>query len=143
MIREYFLDLEELEENSSIPLDQVIDNLAFNADGLLPVVTQDADTRQVLMMAWMNKSALEKTLETNRVTYWSRSRNAFWIKGETSGHTQELVSLSFDCDGDTILCLVKQTGAACHTGRKHCFYIRADAKDKVVRINSQSFSEIQ
>lgn len=142
MIHEYFLDLETFEEDSSIPLEQVIEHLAFNEDGLLPVITQDADSKQVLMMAWMNEDALKQTLATNRVTYWSRSRNALWIKGESSGHIQELVSLSFDCDGDTILCLVKQTGAACHTGREHCFYLRADATAKVARINSQSFSKV-
>ena len=93
MIREYFLKLEGLEENTQIDLDSVVENLAFNDDGLVPVITQDADTQHVLMMAWMNKPALQKTLNTNRMTYWSRSRNSFWVKGETSGHTQELVSM--------------------------------------------------
>lgn len=138
MIRPFFKDIENLEDDTAFPLDQVLDQLAFNSDGLIPVITQDADTKDVLMMAWMNVEALQKTLDTKRVTYWSRSRSQFWIKGETSGHTQELVSLSIDCDGDAILCLVKQTGAACHTGRKHCFYLKADPDNDQIKINSGS-----
>jgi phosphoribosyl-AMP cyclohydrolase len=86
------------------------------------------------MLAWMNKAALSETLATGYVTYWSRSRNQRWVKGETSGHTQELVSLSIDCDGDAILCQVNQTGAACHTGRKHCFYLQVDTQRQIVRV---------
>ena len=86
------------------------------------------------MLAWMNKEALDNTLRTGNVTYWSRSRQELWIKGATSGHTQELVSLSIDCDGDAILCLVNQKGAACHTGRKHCFYLRADNKEQKIQV---------
>lgn len=97
-------------------------SLTFNEAGLIPAIAQDHETNEILMMAWMNKDAVERTLETGRVTYWSRSRSAFWIKGETSGHTQELVDLRIDCDRDALLVLVRQVGAACHTNRRSCFY---------------------
>ena len=97
-------------------------SLTFNDAGLLPAIAQDADTSQVLMLAWMNAESIERTLATGRVTYWSRSRQSFWVKGDTSGHTQELVDLRVDCDRDCILVLVRQIGPACHTGRKSCFY---------------------
>ena len=97
-------------------------SLTYNAQGLIPAIAQDEASGEVLMMAWMNQYAVEKTLATGRVTYWSRSRQAFWVKGETSGHTQELVEFRYDCDADAILVLVNQTGAACHTNRRHCFY---------------------
>ena len=96
--------------------------LKYNDAGLIPTIAQDATTGEVLMMAWMNVDAVKKTLETRRVTYWSRSRQSFWIKGETSGHTQELVDLRLDCDRDCLLAVVNQIGAACHTGRRNCFY---------------------
>ena len=99
-----------------------VTSLKFNADGLIPAIAQDASSHEVLMMAWMNAGAVQKTLETGRVTYWSRSRQAFWIKGETSGHTQALVDFRYDCDSDCLLVLVDQVGAACHTGRRTCFY---------------------
>lgn len=99
-------------------------SLKFNADGLIPAIAQDAQTGQVLMMAWMNAQAVEKTLQSGRVTYWSRSRQQFWIKGETSGHTQELVSFDVDCDRDCLLVRVNQTGPACHTNRRSCFFTR-------------------
>jgi len=105
--------------------------LKYNAAGLIPAIAQDAETHEVLMMAWMNAEAVAKTLETKRVTYWSRSRQAFWIKGETSGHTQELVSLRVDCDRDCLLALVHQTGAACHTNRRSCFYTGVETRDEV------------
>lgn len=100
--------------------------LKFNEAGLIPAIAQDATTGEVLMMAWMNAQAVTQTLETGRVTYWSRSRQSFWIKGETSGHTQELVELRIDCDRDCLLVRVNQTGAACHTGRRNCFYTVVD-----------------
>jgi phosphoribosyl-AMP cyclohydrolase len=90
--------------------------------GLIPCIAQEAETGEVLMMAWMNAEAVARTLETGRVTYWSRSRGAFWVKGETSGHVQELVELRVDCDRDCLLALVRQTGPACHTNRRVCFY---------------------
>ncbi len=97
-------------------------SLKFNDAGLIPVIAQDADSLEVLMMAWMNAQAVEKTIETKKVTYWSRSRQAFWVKGETSGHVQALVDIRYDCDKDCLLVLVKQSGAACHTNRRTCFY---------------------
>ncbi|WP_170570200.1 phosphoribosyl-AMP cyclohydrolase [Ruegeria atlantica] len=97
-------------------------SLKFNDAGLIPAIAQDESSGEVLMMAWMNVQAIEKTLESGRVTYWSRSRQSFWIKGETSGHVQELVDFRFDCDRDCLLVLVRQTGAACHTNRRTCFY---------------------
>jgi len=95
--------------------------ITFNKDGLIPVIAQDAANGDVLMMAWMNEEALHLTQTTGRATYWSRSRQELWVKGETSGHTQEVVSLWLDCDGDTILMQVNQVGAACHTGTRSCF----------------------
>lgn len=97
-------------------------SLTFNEAGLVPAIAQDAGTDEVLMLAWMNAESIARTLETGRVTYWSRSRKDFWIKGETSGHIQELVELRVDCDRDCLLVLVRQTGPACHTGRRSCFY---------------------
>ena len=96
--------------------------LRYDDRGLIPAIAQEEATGEVLMMAWMNAEAVAKTLETGRVTYWSRSRQAFWIKGETSGHVQELVDLRVDCDRDCLLVVVRQTGPACHTGRRSCFY---------------------
>lgn len=96
--------------------------LTYNDAGLIPAIAQDAQTGDVLMMAWMNAAAVQKTLETGQVTYWSRSRQAFWVKGATSGHTQELVDFRVDCDRDCLLVMVDQTGPACHTGRRSCFY---------------------
>jgi len=100
----------------------LMDQITFNADGLITAVAQCADTKQVLMLAWMNAEALAITLETKQVTYFSRSRQALWRKGETSGHTQELIAASLDCDGDAVLLLIKQTGPACHTGAQSCFF---------------------
>lgn len=99
-----------------------IATLKFDDRGLIPVIAQDATTKQVLMMAWMNAEAVKRTLETGRMTYWSRSRQSFWIKGETSGNTQELVSLTADCDSDCLLAMINQTGPACHTGAVSCFF---------------------
>lgn len=96
--------------------------LVYDHKGLIPCIAQAAGTGEVLMMAWMNAEAVAKTLETGRVTYWSRSRQAFWIKGETSGHVQTLVELRVDCDRDCLLAVVEQEGPACHTNRRSCFY---------------------
>ncbi len=96
--------------------------VSFNEDGLVPVIAQSAATGEVLMMAWMNRETLEQTLATGEITYWSRSRRQIWRKGETSGHTQRLVEAWIDCDGDTLLLKVDQTGPACHTGAPSCFY---------------------
>ncbi len=97
-------------------------SLTYDAAGLIPAIAQDAATGEVLMLAWMNAAAVARTLETGRVTYWSRSRQAFWVKGETSGHVQRLVELRVDCDRDCLLALVDQEGPACHTNRRSCFY---------------------
>lgn len=95
-------------------------------DGLIPVVTQDVDTKEVLMLAYANKEAIEKTIETGYAHYWSRSRKKLWMKGETSGNTQKIVEIRVDCDNDALLYLVKQNGNACHTGNYSCFYRRLD-----------------
>ncbi|WP_308915147.1 phosphoribosyl-AMP cyclohydrolase [Jannaschia sp. LMIT008] len=97
-------------------------SLRYDANGLIPAVAQDDATGEVLMMAWMNADAVAMTLATGRVTYWSRSRQAFWIKGETSGHAQALVDLRIDCDRDCLLLRVTQSGPACHTNRRTCFF---------------------
>lgn len=94
----------------------------FDAEGLVPVIAQQHDTGEVLMLAWMNLEALGETLATERMCYWSRSRGALWRKGETSGQTQRLKTLALDCDGDALLARVEQTGVACHTGRRSCFF---------------------
>ena len=106
-------------------------SLKFDQNGLIPAIAQDADTGEVLMMAWMNTEADSRTLETGRVTYWSRSRAEFWEKGLTSGHLQKLVEMRIDCDRDCILMKVNQTGPACHTNRKSCFYIGIRGEDEV------------
>ena len=100
----------------------MLDELTFDAQGLIPAIAQQHDTGEVLMVAWMTREAVAVTLATGRVTYWSRSRRALWRKGETSGQIQRLVELRLDCDGDTLLARVDQTGVACHTGRRSCFY---------------------
>ncbi len=97
-------------------------SLRFDANGLIPAIAQDDATGDVLMVAWMNAEAVARTLETGRVTYWSRSRQAFWVKGETSGHVQHLVDFRVDCDRDCLLLMVRQQGPACHTNRRSCFY---------------------
>ena len=103
-------------------LTQLLAATKFDADGLVPAIAQQHDSGEVLMMAWMNVDAIRETLSSGRVCYWSRSRQALWKKGETSGQIQNLKELRLDCDGDTILVLVDQTGVACHTGRRTCFY---------------------
>ena len=101
----------------------VVDKLSFDANGLIPAIAQQFDTGEVLMMAWMNREAVEATLAENRGIYYSRSRQALWRKGESSGQVQELKEFRWDCDQDTILLQVDQTGVACHTGRRNCFYL--------------------
>lgn len=105
--------------------------LRYDDRGLIPCIAQEAATGEVLMMAWMNAEAVARTLETGRVTYWSRSRQAFWIKGESSGHVQRLVELRLDCDRDCLLALVAQEGPACHTNRRSCFYTAVRGGDEV------------
>ena len=98
------------------------DQLKFDSNGLIPAIVQDVKTRRVLMMAWMNRASLETTLKTGKTHFWSRSRQKFWMKGESSGHTQTVKDVAFDCDGDTLLIQVEQIGAACHEGYRSCFF---------------------
>ena len=138
MSKAFFKGIENSEDNHRVPLNEVLGNLNYNDQGLIPVITQDASSKTVLMQAWMNEESLQKTLATNRMVYWSRSRSALWEKGETSGHTQKLVKMLIDCDGDSILCLVNQQGAACHTNRPDCFYLEVSTEDDEVRINGSA-----
>lgn len=133
MLNDFYQSLEKITDDERISLSECIKNLSFNHQELIPVITQCYESNHVLMHAWMNQEAINKTLKTRKMTYWSRSRNQFWIKGEASGHTQELVTMYIDCDGDTLLCLVKQTGPACHTGRPNCFYLQVDDEAKTVK----------
>ena len=113
-------------------LTETLDSLKYNSDGLIPAIAQQFDTHEVLMMAWMNRASIEETLETGRVCYWSRSRNRFWRKGESSGQMQVLKEFRIDCDADTILLLVDQTGPACHTGRRSCFYNKVEGDQVII-----------
>ena len=106
-----------------------LDAIAFGPDGLVPAIAQQHDTGEVLMLAWMNREAVAETLATGRACYWSRSRRRLWRKGETSGQIQRLIELRLDCDGDALLVRVDQTGVACHTGRRSCFFRRAQDGD--------------
>jgi len=113
-----------------------LDKLRFNSDGLIPAIIQEQGTGQVLMMAWMNRQSLLKTLETHRTHFWSRSRQKYWVKGETSGHIQQVKRVAFDCDGDVLLIEVEQVGAACHEGYKSCFF-RDITSESEIRLNAQ------
>jgi phosphoribosyl-AMP cyclohydrolase len=105
-------------------VERIAESVAFNENGLVPAIAQQHDSGEVLMLAWMNHEALVETLTSGRVCYYSRSRGRLWRKGESSGQVQRLVGLTVDCDGDTLLLTVDQTGVACHTGRRSCFYRR-------------------
>lgn len=120
------------------------DNLKFNSDGLIPAIVQDASDGRVLMMAWMNRACIEKTIATGKTHFWSRSRQKFWMKGETSGHTQSVKDIAFDCDGDTLLIQVEQTGAACHEGFRSCFFrsVENDGSSRVTEQRLQTPEEI-
>ena len=109
--------------------------LKYDDRGLLPAIAQDAQSGEVLMLAWVNAEALERTLATGNMTYWSRSRQSFWVKGETSGNTQKIVDLRVDCDRDCVLAIVDQVGPACHTNRRNCFY--TSVKDGVETVLMQ------
>ncbi|MEQ8248186.1 MAG: phosphoribosyl-AMP cyclohydrolase [Alphaproteobacteria bacterium] len=119
-------------------LTQLLAATKFDADGLVPAIAQQHDTGEVLMMAWMNADAIRETLASGRVCYWSRSRQSLWKKGETSGQIQALKELRLDCDGDTILVMVDQTGVACHTGRRNCFYraVRGGAFTEIAAVET-------
>ncbi|MBN2865979.1 MAG: phosphoribosyl-AMP cyclohydrolase [Thiotrichales bacterium] len=129
-----FKALEKAKQGDTFDWASLKDQVKFDADGLIPAIAQQYDTKEVLMMAWMNSKSLAETLETGRVCYWSRSRQNYWRKGEESGQIQVLKSLAFDCDGDTILLMVDQTGPACHSGRRSCFYTAVH--DNIAEITS-------
>jgi phosphoribosyl-AMP cyclohydrolase len=112
----------------------LIEQLKFAADGLLPAIIQEAGTGRVLMMAWMNRASLEKTLATGNTVFWSRSRQKFWMKGASSGHTQRVREIAFDCDGDTLLIQVDQVGAACHEGYRSCFFRSASHDGQTIAV---------
>ena len=122
-------DLERAADGHSVPLGEVLKALPYNADGLIAAIAQDVDSQAVLMLAWMDRQAIEMTLASGFATYYSRSRRAYWRKGESSGHVQTLVTMHFDCDGDAVLLTVQQTGAACHTNRPTCFYLEVDGQN--------------
>jgi phosphoribosyl-AMP cyclohydrolase len=121
-----FKTLERAPDGTTATLAEVLNAVRFDADGLVAAVAQDVRSREVLMLAWMNREALQRTLADGYATYFSRSRNSLWRKGETSGHVQKLHELRFDCDGDAVLLLVEQTGPACHTNRPGCFYLKVE-----------------
>ena len=127
-----FKDNEQQPEGFQVPLQEALDNLKLTDGGLIAAIAQQHDTGEVLMMAWMNREALEETLATGRVCYFSRSRKKLWRKGESSGQVQMLKELRIDCDADTVLVKVDQTGSACHTGRRDCFYWKADANNVTI-----------
>lgn len=106
-------------------------SLTYNEAGLIPCIAQDEESEEILMMAWMNAESVSRTLQTNKVTYWSRSRQSFWVKGESSGHVQQLIDLRVDCDRDCLLAVVRQTGPACHTNRRSCFYTSIQKDEEV------------
>ena len=128
-------DLKALEvaaAGTSVDLAEFLDAVKFNDQGLVPAIAQESASGTVLMLAWMNRESIEQTLATGLVTYFSRSRQSLWQKGETSGNTQRLLSMQFDCDGDAILMQVDQTGPACHTERPNCFYLNVQGGQVVV-----------
>ena len=128
-------DLKALEvaaAGTSVDLAEFLDAVKFNDHGLVPAIAQDRASGTVLMLAWMNRTSIEQTLASGSVTYFSRSRQSLWQKGETSGNTQRLLSMQFDCDGDAILMQVDQTGPACHTERANCFYLDVQGRQVVV-----------
>jgi phosphoribosyl-AMP cyclohydrolase len=130
-------DLKALEvaaAGTSVDLAEFLDAVKFNDQGLVPAIAQDRASGTVLMLAWMNRTSIEQTLASGSVTYFSRSRQSLWQKGEASGNTQRLLSMQFDCDGDAILMQVDQTGPACHTERANCFYL--DVQGRQVVVNS-------
>lgn len=127
-------ELENLPQGTEFPLDEFLTQIKTDSNGLIAAIAQQYDTGEVLMMAYMNEKSIRETLATKQVCYWSRSRQTYWRKGESSGHQQKLVSMSFDCDGDCILLQVDQTGPACHTNRRNCFFF--EIKDDIVQINA-------
>ena len=131
-MKSWFKAIENDPTGSTYPLEKVLEELNFSEDGLIPVIAQDHETKDVLMFAWMNKDALQETISTSKMCYWSRSRKALWRKGESSGHWQDMVSLRTDCDGDVLLATVRQEEAACHTNRRSCFYLEFDKEQVTI-----------
>lgn len=127
-----YKSLETEPKGATIKSTDAVKSLKFNADGLIPAIAQQHDTGEVLMMAWMNQASIEETLKTQQVCYWSRSRQCYWRKGESSGHVQKLISMHADCDGDTLLLQVDQLGPACHTNRRSCFYIEINSETATI-----------
>ena len=113
---------------------EILDQLKLDQDGLIPAIIQDGENKEVLMVAYMNREAVRRTLESGRVCFWSRSRQEYWIKGETSGHTQTVRTVAFDCDGDALLIKVEQKGGACHTGYRSCFFREVSPDGNSTRI---------
>ncbi len=130
--KDLIMPVEKVESQPFIGTDNLLNQIKFNDQGLVPAITQSVDTGRVLMMAWMNEEAVKQTLNTNFAHYYSRSREKLWKKGESSGHVQKVLEMYLDCDGDTLLLLIKQTGAACHTNRESCFF-REKRGDKWVK----------
>jgi len=120
------------------------DKLKFNSEGLIPAIVQDSGSKRVLMMAWMNRASIEKTLATGKTHFWSRSRQKFWMKGEESGNVQLVKDLAFDCDGDTLLVQVEQSGPACHEGYRSCFFrsVREGDSDTVTEAQLATHEQI-
>lgn len=114
-----------------------IEKLKFDQNGLIPAIVQEQSSGRVLMMAWMNRDSIEMTIKTGKTHFWSRSRQKFWMKGESSGHVQIVKEIAFDCDGDTLLVQVEQVGAACHEGYKSCFFRRVNLEDGSFKITEQ------
>jgi phosphoribosyl-AMP cyclohydrolase len=125
-------NLESAAPGTAVALSDLLDELPYNEQGLIAAIAQDASSHEVLMLGWMDRTAIERTLSEGQVWYFSRSRQVYWRKGETSGHTQKLLQLAFDCDGDALLLSVDQTGPACHTNRKNCFYLQVQGNNVVV-----------
>jgi phosphoribosyl-AMP cyclohydrolase len=123
-----FKAYESLNKGNLLALEEVLAQVKFNEDGLIPAIAQQFDSKEVVMMAWMNTKSIKETLETGVVCYWSRSRQTYWRKGESSGHIQHFKSMAFDCDGDAILLQVDQLGPACHTNRRSCFYLQVEGE---------------
>ncbi len=119
------------------------DNLKYNSDGLIPAIIQDVDDNTVLMMAYMNKDAVNATMETGKTNFWSRSRQKYWIKGESSGHTQDVQEVYYDCDADTLLIKVKQHGGACHVGYRSCFYTKVNKDGSTEIVGEKVFDPDQ
>jgi phosphoribosyl-AMP cyclohydrolase len=135
MVDKLFAQLERAPLQTARSLSEVLDALGYNEQGLIPAIAQDQQSQRVLMLAWMNREAIERTLAEGFACYWSRSRQTFWRKGESSGHLQQVREVRFDCDGDAILLLVDQTGPACHTNRPDCFYLCVNGDQ--VRVTSE------